>query len=66
MANYVTELHRHQNRHRDQWNRTESPETNPHAYGQLVHNKGAKNIQRGWTVSSINGAGKTGRPRAKE
>ena len=40
-----------QNKHIDQWNRTENPEMNTQLYGQLIFNKAVKNIQ--WERDSL-------------
>ena len=45
----------------DPWDRIEDSEMNPHIYGHLISDKGAKTIQ--WekkTAFSTNGAGTTG------
>jgi hypothetical protein len=55
------------NRQVEKWNRIEEPEMNPHTYGHLIFDKGAKTLQ--WkkkTSFSTNGAGTTGSYQVEE
>ena len=56
----------HKDRNIDQWNKTESPEINPHTMDTLSLKKGARIYNGEKTISLTSGAGKTGQPLAKE
>ena len=50
----------HKDRNIDQWNKIESPEINPHTYGHLIFDKGARIYNGEKTIFLTSGAGKTG------
>ena len=56
----------HKNKSIEQWNRIESPEINPCTQGTLFLTKEARIYNGAKTVSSINGAGRSGQLHVKE
>ena len=54
------------NRHTDQWNRTESPETKPSIYSQIIFDKVSRTIKWSKNSLSTNGVGRSGQLHAKK
>ena len=52
----------HKDKNIDQWNKTESPEINPHTYGHLILTKETRIYNGEKTISLASGSGKTGQP----
>ena len=66
LAHTHTHTHTHTNRYIDQWNRIDSLEINPEPCGQLIYNKGGKNIKREETIFSIKWCWENWTPHVKE
>ena len=56
----------HKDRNIDEWNKIESPETNPCTYRHLIFDKRVRIYNGEKTISLTSGAGKTGQPLIKE